>query len=271
DDKADKFFGVSYSLYGIAMALFLGRMYARLTPGWRNLQADDYTMIVCVICITFSQAIATVAVQTGFGEHAQFLPPDSLEEIIRLNVISGISWTWGITFLKISVTFMLLRITIDRFWQYGLYFAMLVIMATGVAATVLQVIMCDPLSALWDASISLDHCWSQKTMAQNVYIGSVVFAVTDVIYSILPINVVRKIKRPLREKILLCCLMGIGLAASAAAIRKMVMAKQKYVSEVDFTWYMIDFTLWALIESHIGIVAGCVPCLRSPVEKLLHR
>ena len=93
---------------------------------------------------------------------------------------------------------------------------------------------------------------------------------TDFFFSLIPITFIFKIKIPLREKIVFCVLMGLGLIASIASIFKVVnspVLKQSF----DNTWDSVPLVIWGFVEEHLAIIAACIPCLKALFERLLRR
>ena len=64
------------------------------------------------------------------------------------------------------------------------------------------------------------------------------------------------ILRPLREKVLLAVMMGMGLLASAASIAKTFRAKD-YGATGDVLMDSVQLTIWSILESQLA----CVPIL----------
>ena len=75
---------------------------------------------------------------------------------------------------------------------------------------------------------------------------------------------------PLREKLVLTIVMGMGLLASAATVARLTLIKGYGVGG-DFSWDNSPMAMWAHLECDIGIAAACIPCLKSPFEKVLRR
>jgi hypothetical protein len=94
--------------------------------------------------------------------------------------------------------------------------------------------------------------------------------VSDFFFSLIPITFIFKIQVPLREKIVLCVLMGLGLIASVASILKAVKSDTLRQSR-DNTWDSVPFVIWGFVEEHLAIIAACVPCLKALFERLLRR
>lgn len=91
----------------------------------------------------------------------------------------------------------------------------------------------------------------------------------DFTLALMPIQLIRTLNRPLREKILISCLMAMGLLATAIAIIKMTTFKGAFLG--DPLSSTVIGSLWAKLEEQVGIIAACIPCLKGPAEKFLHR
>jgi hypothetical protein len=97
----------------------------------------------------------------------------------------------------------------------------------------------------------------------------VVFIISDVILSLAPIVFLRKLRRPLSEKITISILMGLGLTASGAAIAKLVYSRR--VHDFDISWTLSDAIVCCWSEITLGIIAACMPCLKGLFEGQLRK
>jgi len=91
----------------------------------------------------------------------------------------------------------------------------------------------------------------------------------DLILALMPIKIARSLSRPFREKVLISCLMALGLCATAIAGVKMTTFND--VGLGDQLYDSIKPSLYAKLEEQVGIIAACAPCLKAPVERLLRR
>lgn len=97
-----------------------------------------------------------------------------------------------------------------------------------------------------------------------------IFLVTDVLFSLLPIVIIRKIRRPLREKIVVCFLMGLGLVASGAVISK-ILSLRSFGTNPDVTWINTNVAMWGMVELFLAISATSIPVLKHMAERTLKR
>jgi hypothetical protein len=165
---------------------------------------------------------------------------------------------------------MFLRIKRTPGWQRFLFGMIGLQVATAIAANCAQFLQCRPLAALWDPKTPNVKCWPIQGAQASIYINSVIGICTDVVFSLLPITFIRKLERPFWEKVVLCCLMGLGIFASITSIVKTTLIKN-YGKTGDALWDSVGISMWSILEEQIGITAACIPCLKSPFERLLRR
>jgi hypothetical protein len=70
------------------------------------------------------------------------------------------------------------------------------------------------------------------------------FILTDVACASLPLIFIRKINRPIREKLVLALLMALGLFASACGMAKLALLQDLYTS-TDPNWDSVSLAIWA--------------------------
>jgi hypothetical protein len=71
------------------------------------------------------------------------------------------------------------------------------------------------------------------------------------------------ILRPLREKVLLAVMMGMGLLASAASIAKTFRAKD-YGATGDVLMDSVQLTIWSILESQLACVCKFIISISFP-------
>jgi len=101
------------------------------------------------------------------------------------------------------------------------------------------------------------------------FVGSFSIA-TDLVLSLFPLTFILTLRRPAIEKVLVSCLMAVGLTASAASIMRVVVLL-KWVNDRDGMFVGFTINTLAATEMLIGSIAACLPCLKSTVQGLLIR
>lgn len=185
-------------------------------------------------------------------------------------IIAQPIWAWSMALIKISVAVMLLRLEQERCWRRFLWAMIGLQVLLGIYNNCSQLLQCIPIEATWHFTDLEDaKCWSASTIRINIICVSTINITTDVIFALVPITFLRKIRRPMREKVLIGVLMGLGLLAAVASSVK-VAVSSTFGETGDPGFDGISVGMWSLIEEHIGLIAACIPCLRQPFNKLLH-
>lgn len=132
-----------------------------------------------------------------------------------------------------------------------------------------QLVGCVPLREMWDFTEHVPgRCWPYHVNTASQITVQVFVILTDWIFALLPISFLRKVQRPLRERVIIGLLMSLGVFAGTASIVKiqqivaMKNAKDAYA-------HILTVELWCSIEALTGFIASCVPCLRGPFQRAL--
>jgi hypothetical protein len=171
--------------------------------------------------------------------------------------------------VKVSVALMLLRLETGKAMRRFLWANVALQVVLGIYNMITQLLQCVPLAGAWDLSNNVDKkCWSPDAIRANLIAVSTINIATDFLFALLPINFLRKVQRPLRERAIIGCLMALGTFAGVASIIKLH-AGSNFGRTKDSTREGINIGMWSLVEELCGLIAACVPCLRSPFQRVL--
>ena len=88
---------------------------------------------------------------------------------------------------------------------------MAAVVGWGIGSSIANIFQCDPFEATWTPELQKDEdTWCTSTEAVW-YSSGIVALVTDAILLTLPIPLVYKMQRPLKDKLLLYMIFGIGI------------------------------------------------------------
>ncbi|KAH7347103.1 hypothetical protein BKA66DRAFT_614405 [Pyrenochaeta sp. MPI-SDFR-AT-0127] len=267
-DNARSFSRTALALHGVALVVFVGRMWSRCFPVFR-LHKDDYVCIVAYILVAVNSSMLLASIPYSFG----YVPNDfSLADAqiaLRYAVTAKPIWAWSMAAIKISFALMLVRIEQSINIRRFLWAMIAVQLALGAYNTFALLLRCVPLSKAWDLMGTVQGtCWSRRAQATSTIVSSVINILTDFALALLPISFLRKIQRPLRERIIVGMLMGLGVFAGVASCMKIVAATQ-LGRTVDPINERINIAMWSVVEELVGIIVICIPCLRSPFQRAL--
>lgn len=132
------------------------------------------------------------------------------------------------------------------------------------AATLLQ---CNPVEGAynhWDGHYSCVNIYALW------YSNAIYSILTDFIIVLMVPPVIFKLKLPMRQKLALTCIFGLGIIVCAASISRLTtLYSSAYGS--DATAGTLISTIWTCIEAGLGIICANLPMLRTPLQRFFPR
>ncbi|PSN65180.1 hypothetical protein BS50DRAFT_575245 [Corynespora cassiicola Philippines] len=266
---AHAFAGLAVALSIIGTLVFGGRMYTRFFPVYR-MQADDWVCMVAYALVIVDTGLLLNTIPYAFhGNRRSTWNLADTQNSFYYAFLAQPLWSWAMAMIKTSIALMLLRLEQKQLWRKFLWTLIVVQILLALYNMLTQVMQCFPLKGAWDLlGVVEAKCWSKNAIRVSSICVSTVNVVTDFILSIMPISFLSKIQRPLRERAIIGCLMALGIFAGVASIVKMVAAAQ-FGRTNDPNSESIQIGMWSSIEELVGLIAACIPCLRSPFQRFL--
>jgi hypothetical protein len=153
-------------------------------------------------------------------------------------------------------------------WRVIMYFSIFYLFASASIVLVLQMTECKPLRFYWNQTVPGGYCRSPQEVRTGIIATSVVFAFSDFQFSLLPLTFIVTLRRPLRERIAMACLMALGLLASIVGCLKFIGFNNLDVT-TDPTYVMVIWKMGSLAEAKLGMIAANMPPLKSWGEDML--
>ncbi|KAK0100506.1 hypothetical protein ONS95_008453 [Cadophora gregata] len=251
----------------VALGLCVTRIYTRSRPVL-HLALDDYLIVVAEIFSLTGYCLACAAASHGWGHLSFYI--SAADQKIAYKCIFALELIWVLTIplIRISVACSLMRFGNSRLWMGTLYALIVIQSLISTGWVILQFFNCKPLRSFWEP-VSNFKCWPRDVTLIYGWFTACVFILMDFILATMPLKLIRTLNRPLREKILIGCLMAMGLIATIIAGIKTKTFKNVYLGDPLST--TVDSSMWAKLEELVGIIAACMPCLKARVEKFLRR
>lgn len=177
-------------------------------------------------------------------------------------------WGIGMGFIKLSVGLTLLRIQTNFWFKVYVWFNIVVACGYGFGNLWFVLFSCTPLSAAWGdfAHPEAATCLPPSAVKIASTTGAVASVLTDVLISLAPIKFLYSLKRPMRERIVLGCLMAVGLLAGVSSIIKNTIIADFGKPGLD-AWAMnVSISTWTSLEMLLGCIAACIPFCRPVLE-----
>jgi hypothetical protein len=131
-------------------------------------------------------------------------------------------------------------------------------------ATICQ---CNPISRAWDRSSGKGTCINIGVLW---YANAIYNILTDFTIVLMVPPVVFKLKLPVRQKLALSGIFGLGLIVCAASIFRLTTLYSSAYGD-DITAGSLVSTIWTTVESGLGVVTMNLPMLRTPLQHFFPR
>lgn len=128
----------------------------------------------------------------------------------------------------------------------------------------LMLFQCRPIQGYWQDNLE-QKCVDMH--ANMISIGAI-NTVTDFLVYLWPAKYLWRIQLPLRQRIGLVFVFTCGLVVCIAGVIRLVYLN-RYFTNIDLFWDAALTTSISIVEVNIGIVCGCLPCVKPLLTKLL--
>lgn len=208
----------------------------------------------------------------AMGGYQSFRTLDEYTYASRLGAIAMPFWAWATGLVKVSIGLMLLRFQQSKRWRVVIHVMILLNILLIILLGIVNLFQCVPYSALWDfkKQIKDKKCWRRELNWAMLYTSAVCNIVTDVVFSLMPLTFLRKIRRPIREKVIVGGLMALGLLASVFALCKTIVNNRLKMSK-DKGASLILLGLLSCLEVQVSLIGACAPTLHNLAKRLFRR
>ena len=198
-------------------------------------------------------------------------PPAALLEGQKGAFLSIPIWGLAMALIKASVGLTLLRIQDALWFRVFIWFNITLSAVYGFGNLWFILFSCRPLAAAWGdfADPTAATCLPPSAIKIAAITGAVVSVLTDVLLSLAPVSFLWNLKRPLRERIVLGCLMATGLLAGVSSIVKNLIIADFGKPGLDMWAMNISISTWTALEMLLGIIAACTPFCKPVFERCL--
>lgn len=85
--------------------------------------------------------------------------------------------------------------------------------------------------------------------------GGVVNSVSDLLTTVLPIPIVWRLQMPLKQRIGVCILLGLGFLATISGSIRTYYSWKSLIDSYDETWFAYPLWIAAAVELDLGLVS----------------
>lgn len=127
----------------------------------------------------------------------------------------------------------------------------------GVITTVLYMLQCMPVRAIWDSTVFHKKCLDGHTLLTAIGALNVV---SDFLIFLWPVKPLWQIKLPLTQRVNLILVFSLGVLTCVGGILKLIWGQQ-YFESWDILWIAARCSIAIIIETNVGLMGACLPCL----------
>ena len=111
----------------------------------------------------------------GLGRHTVYMGTARTIKARYFGFLAQPICVWSICLAKVSIAWTALRTRRDREWRWVFCWIIFVQVVCTIATNVIQVVQCQPISALWDDDVAA-QCWppGRTQMAGYVTLGETI-------------------------------------------------------------------------------------------------
>ncbi|KAI1418463.1 hypothetical protein F5Y13DRAFT_196268 [Hypoxylon sp. FL1857] len=245
------------SVFAVPFVIASIFLAARLYTAFALVKKLDWDILFIVAAWGTSLAFFVamlLARPAGFGRHLWDVTPAQLKGYYNVLLFLAITYLWPPTLTKLAMLVLYLRINPFRPFQICVYIVAFLIASYTIVFTVLFCGPCNPMS------VGSGACLNGITISQ-----AVLNIVSDAAIIILPIPMIRQLNMPLKQKVVLCVLIGLGSAVVLVSIARISYVKAMVVNP-DVTWTQAEAAVFSSLELNLGIVCNSLARLRPFVR-----
>ncbi|KAK5654747.1 hypothetical protein OQA88_7072 [Cercophora sp. LCS_1] len=264
-DRSPVLFGVNTAGVVLAGISCLLRCFVR-TRILKSFGLDDYLMVLSTLTFTAYGTLSNVGISYGTGRHHTDLEPANEAMALRCWFWCYITYSFTMIFVKLSIGWFLLRITLNTVHRWIIYLASVITCTSCLTFFFLAVFQCSPISYFWDKHTQTGACINMSILVGLAYLYSAFSIISDFTFALLPAWIVTHLNMKRNAKYALIGLMGMGCVASAGVVLRMPYLK--FMGSDDFLWETTPMAIWSTVECSLAITAGCLATLQ-PLVKLV--
>ncbi|KAF1952225.1 hypothetical protein CC80DRAFT_552648 [Byssothecium circinans] len=255
--RQDAAVGVSVAMTVIGMVFVGLRMYTRAYIV-RNMGMEDWTMLAAAtLTLVFLLQFIIGAEKYKVGFSGMSITPTEMIESGKLGLSTIVVYKATVTLIKMSILMIYLRLAVTRMFTWLCKGSIALLVVYQVVVIMVVPLECTPLRKAWDYSVE-GHCIDT---ALFYYITTAFHIVMDIWILFLPYKLIFSIPRPLREKLAVYSVFGLGFFGTICSIVRFHYLVVVNNSQ-DPSYDSLPISTWSVIEINVGIVCATMPTLR---------
>ncbi|KAK0732222.1 hypothetical protein B0H67DRAFT_549831 [Lasiosphaeris hirsuta] len=258
------------------LTLFL-RLYVRIgilhKSGW-----DDWLMVAAAVFGTgVTTCVILASTKFGWDMHIWDLNLDNMTSGRQVSIAVQALFVLATSFAKVSILTSYLRFApLDSWFRRITYTSMGVILVSNFIFFVILWTQCtyvfprasfpsfltlySPTASYWNLFRFQTDCMPEEP---PLMVQAVLTVLADFIVWVLPLPTLFAARLPRNQRLALIVLFSFGFFVVFASCMRTYWIHYVVQETYDVTWEGFDLWIWTAVEVHLGVMCGCVPCLKS--------
>ncbi|KAL2846976.1 hypothetical protein BJY01DRAFT_247033 [Aspergillus pseudoustus] len=248
---------VSISFVGISTVVVALRLYTRIrlvcAPGW-----DDLFLTLSLFADYAFFGILMVEHTHGLGKPQTSLTQSEYQDQLKMLWISVPIYNLTLNLTKIAMVLLYMRLFSTRTYRILLWVLLVLIVCSGLWMVIGTLLICIPVQAFWDQSIS-HTCLSREVVW---YLNAALQIAGDLILVLVPMPQLIKLRIPRKQKACVMLIFALGLfvcATSAVRLHTLVLL----LRATDYSRLNGLVAIWSFVECNVAIVCASLPTFRQ--------
>ncbi|KAL5342923.1 hypothetical protein BJX70DRAFT_239945 [Aspergillus crustosus] len=251
------------------------RVYTRLIIT-RTAGLDDILIVFgLVFAIGMGVVLCIATEEYGWNRHIWDIPLEWLPAVSKLNLSFQLLFSLSCSITKLSLLWFCKRLLIVgskgiySTYNIAMIVGMVVVGVSSALFILFSLLHCQPIHAYWDLEPQYPHhCLNDGAI---VFSASTINIFTDVLVTILPMPLIWKLQLPVRQRLAVISIFGLGIMVDVAGSVRTVYVWKSMIASYDTTWEGWPVLLAATIEINIGLICTSAPVLRPLVNFCIPR
>ncbi|PQE28883.1 integral membrane protein [Rutstroemia sp. NJR-2017a BBW] len=228
---------------------------------------DDILIIPgLILCVTLSILALCIIQYGGVGYHIAAVAATDPKKIVVWSKIlfsTPMIYAWAITFPKLSILAMFLRIFTQRYHRITVTVIASILIASAIATTLVSIFECKPVAFFWDKTIPNGRCPVNST---KFYLwASLPNIITDVMMLILPQPSIWKLHTSRSVKLGISFTFFTGTVLTVSGLIASILRFSQFAQTnpfADGTWASVPLERYTIMEPSMYLLASCLPSTR---------
>ncbi|KAB2568988.1 hypothetical protein DBV05_g12335, partial [Lasiodiplodia theobromae] len=203
-----------------------------------------------------------------WDRHVWDVPITAFTGVLKVAFSAKLIFVYASTFTRQSLLCFYYRLVADsgiKWFGWALHATVFLNVAAVITFTCLGIWQCNPISAYWTLSPPAGaYCLDEGKTVLGI---GIVNCFIDLLVTVLPIPLVRKLQMPLQQRIGIIILLSMGLLVVVAGVVRTYYIWKGLIASYDETWYTFPLWIAAAVEINLGVICACMPALRPFIKR----